>query len=196
VVVAPPHVAPVAALESATLAMILEEEHRLDLDRPVHSYLPEFNAAHKATITPRMLLTHSGGLEAGAPLYLKYRGRAQFLEHINTRPVRATPAATTVYSDWDMVVLQDVIERIAGMPLDRLAYERVLLPLGMNDTRFVPNTHPVAHHDRAMDRTTIRDVEPLTRLGHTRRPDRARACTSRRARPSGSTRSVAYSWCC
>jgi hypothetical protein len=86
VVVAPPHVAPVAALESATLAMILEEEHRLDLDRPVHSYLPEFNAAHKATITPRMLLTHSGGLEAGAPRYLKYRGRAQFLEQINARP--------------------------------------------------------------------------------------------------------------
>lgn len=120
--------------------MILEEEHRLDLDHPVHSYLPEFNAADKATITPRMLLTHSGGLEARAPLYLKYRGRAQFLEQINARPVRATPAATTVYSDWDMVVLQAFIERIAGMPLDRLAYERVLLPLGMNDTRFVPDT--------------------------------------------------------
>ena len=125
---------------TTTLAMILEEEHKLDLDRPVHWYVPEFNATDKATITPRMLLTHSGGLEAGAPLFLKYRGRAEFLEQINERPVRATPGTTTVYSDWDMVVLQNVIERIAGMPLDRLAYERLLLPLGMDDTRFVPDT--------------------------------------------------------
>jgi CubicO group peptidase (beta-lactamase class C family) len=125
---------------TTTLAMILEEEHKLDLDRPVHLYLPEFNAADKAAITPRMLLTHSGGLEAGAPLYLKHRGRAEFLEQINARPVRATPGTTTVYSDWDMVVLQAVIERIAGVPLDRFAYERLFLPLGMDDTRFVPDT--------------------------------------------------------
>ncbi len=125
---------------TTTVAMMLEEEHRLDLDKPVRSYLPEFNAADKAAITPRMLLTHSGGLEAGAPLYLKYRGRAEFLEQINARPVRAVPGTTTVYSDWDMVVLQAVLERITGSPLDQLAYERIFLPLGMTDTRFVPDT--------------------------------------------------------
>ena len=133
---------------TTTLAMILEEEHKLDLDRPVHTYVPEFSAADKATITPRMLLTHNGGLEAGAPLYLKHRGRAEFLEQINARPVRAVPGTTTVYSDWDMVVLQAVIERIAGMSLDRLAYERVFLPLGMNDTRFVPDTGNAELHRR------------------------------------------------
>ena len=127
-------------IATTTVAMSLEEEHRLDLDKPVRSYLPEFNAADKATITPRMLLTHSGGLEAGAPLYLKYRGRTEFLEQINARPVRAVPGTTTVYSDWDMVVLQAVLERITGSPLDQLAYERVFLPLGMNDTRFLPDT--------------------------------------------------------
>ncbi len=129
---------------TTTVAMTLEEEHRLDLDRPVRSYLPEFNAPDKATITPRMLLTHSGGLEAGAPLYLKYRGRAEFLEQINARPVRAIPGTTTVYSDWDMVVLQAVLERITGSQLDQLAYERVFLPLAMNDTRFVPDTSVAA----------------------------------------------------
>jgi len=127
-------------IATTTIAMILEEEHRLDLDRPVHSYVPEFNAADKATITPRMLLTHTGGLEAGAPLYLRFRGRAEFLEQINVRPVRAVPGTTTVYSDWDMVVLQAVIERITSSSLDQLAYERIFRPLGMFDTRFVPDT--------------------------------------------------------
>lgn len=133
---------------TTTVAMTLEEEHRLDLDRPVRSYLPEFNAADKATITSRMLLTHSGGLEAGAPLSLKYRGRTEFLEQINARPVRAVPGTTTVYSDWDMVVLQAVLERITGSPLDQLAYERIFLPLGMNDTRFVPDTSVAALRKR------------------------------------------------
>lgn len=125
---------------TTTIAMMLEEDHKLDLDRPVHAYVPELNAPDKATITPRMLLTHSGGLEAGAPLYLRYRGRAEFLEQINARPVRAVPGTSTVYSDWDMVVLQAVIERITGSSLDQLAFERIFRPLGMYDTRFVPDT--------------------------------------------------------
>jgi CubicO group peptidase (beta-lactamase class C family) len=131
-------------IATTTLAMILEEEHKLDLSRTVRSYLPEFDAPDKATITVRMLLTHSGGLEAGAPLYQKERGRAAFLAQINARPARSVPGTATVYSDWDMVVLQAVIERITGSTLDQLAAERLFRPLGMADTRFTPDTSDVA----------------------------------------------------
>ena len=129
---------------TTTLAMILEEEHKLDLSRTVRSYLPEFDAPDKAAITVRMLLTHSGGLEAGAPLYQKERGRAAFLAQINARPARSVPGTATVYSDWDMVVLQAVIERITGSTLDQLAAERIFRPLGMADTRFTPDTSDAA----------------------------------------------------
>jgi CubicO group peptidase (beta-lactamase class C family) len=127
-------------VSTTTAAMILEEEGRLDLSRPVASYVPELNARDKAAITVRMLLTHSGGLEAYAPLYLKYRGRAEFLAQINARPLRSAPGTQTVYSDWDMVLMQAVIERITGQPLDAFANERVFAPLGMRDTRYSPDT--------------------------------------------------------
>ena len=124
--------------------MILEDEGRLDLSRPVHAYLPEFDAPDKAAITVRMLLTHSGGLEAYAPLYEEHygslRGRAAYLAAINARPVRYAPGTKSVYSDWDMVVLQAVIERITGRTLDAFVAERVFRPLGMRDTRFTPDT--------------------------------------------------------
>ena len=115
--------------------MILEEEGRLDLDRTVASYLPELADTAKAGITVRMLLTHRGGLEAFAPLYRQFRGREQYLEQINARPLRGAPGTQTVYSDWDLILAQLVIERITGQPLDEFVRDRVFAPLGMRDTR-------------------------------------------------------------
>jgi CubicO group peptidase (beta-lactamase class C family) len=120
-------------------AMILEEEGRLDLDRPVRLYVPELKARPKATITPRMLLTHSAGFEAGASLYKKFKGRAAYLRQINLRPLKYKPGTGSTYSDWDMVVLQAVVERIAKQPLDSFVAARVYAPIGMRDTRFTPD---------------------------------------------------------
>src|SRR4051812_20327358 len=77
---------------TVTSAMILEETGKLDLDKPVSFYVPELNAPDKAAITVRMLLTHSGGLEAYAALYSpgngSLRGRAAYLAAINQRPLQ------------------------------------------------------------------------------------------------------------
>ncbi|MEO5814350.1 MAG: serine hydrolase domain-containing protein [Gemmatimonadaceae bacterium] len=125
---------------TTTIAMILEEQGKLDIKRPVHLYLPEFDAPDKAPITVEMLLTHSGGLEAYAPLYLSFRGRADYIAQINLRPLKTPPGTATVYSDWDMVLLQAVIERITGEPLDQFAAEKVFRPLIMLNTLFTPDT--------------------------------------------------------
>ena len=127
-------------IATTTAAMILEEEGRLDISRPVSSYVPELNAPDKAAITVRELLTHSGGLEAGANLYTRAHGRAEYLAQINSRPLRYAPGTQMIYSDWDMVLLQAVIERITGQPLDQFVGARVFGPLGMRDTRFNPDT--------------------------------------------------------
>lgn len=147
-------------IATTTSAMILEEEGRLDVSRPVHDYLPELDAPDKAAITVRMLLTHSGGLEAYAPLYTKYRGRAEYLAQINARPLKYVPGTQMVYSDWDMVLLQAVIERVTGQTLDAFAAARVFAPLGMRDTRFTPDTA-----DAALMRRTAPTVVDTSRGG-------------------------------
>lgn len=123
---------------TTTAAMILEDEGRLDLDRTVASYLPELSDSTKAGITVRMLLTHTGGLESFAPLFTTFRGRLQYLEQINARPLRNAPGTATVYSDWDLVLLQLVIERIAGKSLDAFVEDRIFAPLGMRRTDYTP----------------------------------------------------------
>lgn len=124
---------------TTTAAMILEEQKRLDLDKPVRLYVPALKAKPKATITSRMLLTHSAGFEAGAPLYKKYHGRDAFLKQINARKLVYKPGTGSTYSDWDMVLLQAVIERITKTTLDTFVARQVFAPLGMRDTRFTPN---------------------------------------------------------
>jgi len=125
-------------IATTTLAMILEENGQLDIGRTVVSYLPEFNSPEKAQITVRQLLTHSGGLEAGANIYQTARNRDQYLSQINARPLQYTPGTSMIYSDWDMILLQLVMERITGKTLDILAAEKIFRPLGMIDTQFQP----------------------------------------------------------
>jgi CubicO group peptidase (beta-lactamase class C family) len=122
---------------TTTLAMILEEAGQLDLDRTVTSYLPEFNSPEKMGITVRQLLTHNGGLEAGGNTS-GARGREQYLQVINARPLLYEPGTRMIYSDWDMILLQLVLERISGKTLVVLAAEKIFRPLGMTDTQFNP----------------------------------------------------------
>ncbi|MEO7822200.1 MAG: serine hydrolase [Gemmatimonadaceae bacterium] len=122
---------------TTTLAMIMEEAGQLDLDRTVSSYLPEFNSPEKLGITVRQLLTHNGGLEAGGNTFNAH-GREAYLRVINARPLEYQPGTRMIYSDWDMILLQLVLERISGKTLDVLATEKIYRPLGMTDTQFNP----------------------------------------------------------
>ncbi|GLC23869.1 serine hydrolase domain-containing protein [Roseisolibacter agri] len=125
---------------TTTAAMALEDAGRLDLDRPVRRYVPALDARDKAGITVRMLLTHRSGLEAGAPLYAHVRGKEAYVRAINARPVQAPPGAYTEYGDWNMVLLQAVIEHVTGRPLDAFVRDRIFRPLGMREARFRPDT--------------------------------------------------------
>jgi CubicO group peptidase (beta-lactamase class C family) len=123
---------------TTTAAMILEDEGKLNLDAPVHNYIPEITDSTKSGITVRMILTHSGGFEAFAPLWREHCGRADYLAQINARPLAYAPGDSTVYSDWDFVLMGLIIERITGMPLDQFVSSRVWQPLNMHDTGFNP----------------------------------------------------------
>jgi CubicO group peptidase (beta-lactamase class C family) len=127
-------------IATTTAAMMLEEQGKIDLDRSVASYLPEFSAPDKAPITLRMIATHRGGLEAFAALYKEFRGRDQYLTQINLRPLKSVPNTEMVYSDWDMILLQLVMERVTGQPLDQFVTEKIFAPLGMNSTMFNPDS--------------------------------------------------------
>ena len=123
---------------TTTAAMILEEEGLLNIDRPVRAYLPELNAPDKATITVRNLLAHNGGFRSGAPLWRDPRGAGAFLQAMNESQLFYAPGDSTIYSDWDLIMVGAIVERITGQRLDAFLEQRVWKPLGMRETGFNP----------------------------------------------------------
>ena len=123
---------------TTAMAMILFDEGRLDLDRPVQSFLPGFTGAGKDEVTVRHLLTHSAGIEGHLPLYLEIRGKEAYVERIQRLDLVYEPGTKSVYSDLGIILLGEILERIAGEPLDAFVRRRVFEPLGMDDTTFRP----------------------------------------------------------
>ena len=123
---------------TATAAMILYDEGRLDLDAPVSRYLPDFSGGQKNQVTVRHLLTHSSGLPPGRDLRRLARGPWHARSVVTSTALACRPGACQVYSDIGADVMGFVVEAIAGQGLDAFLDERVFTPLGMNDTRFRP----------------------------------------------------------
>jgi beta-N-acetylhexosaminidase len=124
---------------TTTLAMMLVDRGRLDLDAPLSRYLAEWPVeGPKAAITIRHLLTHTSGLPAFAPLYRTLRGREAYLARIVGMTLVGPPGEQTLYSDFGPILLGFAIERISGRPLDVLFAEWVAGPLGLRETGFNP----------------------------------------------------------
>lgn len=124
---------------TATAAMILYDEGRLELDAPVSRYLPAFSGGNKDYVTIRQLLTHTSGLPAGRDLRRLANGPWDARNIVMATPLACAPGVCQVYSDLGADVLGFAIEAIAGQGLDTFLTERVFTPLGMNDTHFRPS---------------------------------------------------------
>ncbi len=125
-------------IATTTMAMILVDEGVLDLDKPVQDFLPRFVGEGKERVTVRHLLTHSSGVDWWAPLFEELRGPAAYLERIQAMPLVYQPGEKMLYSDLGLILLGEILERVAGEPLDEFARRRIFAPLGMDDTLFRP----------------------------------------------------------
>ena len=121
----------------AYMVMQLVGEGRLDLDRPVATYLPKPLPQYPGyvdlagderyrRITARMLLDHTSGFP-----------NLRFLEPDRRLRIHFEPGTTYAYSGEGMQLLQLVVETITNEPLTRLMDDRVFRPLGMTRTSMV-----------------------------------------------------------
>lgn len=129
---------------TATAALKLADEGRLDLDAPVSEYVDLVRAPGDRQPTVQHLLTHSSGL--GNPLPLKWIHRAgepgpdqgEMLRRIlgMRRPFRYPVGKAGRYSNVGYLVVAEIIRRVTGEPFDSYVRRSVLDPLGMAATGF------------------------------------------------------------
>ncbi|MXM62803.1 serine hydrolase [Streptomyces sp. HUCO-GS316] len=151
-------------LFTAVAAVQQIERGTLGIDARVGAYLPEFRAAAEHGITVRELLTHTSGLRPELPLY-DCPDHAARLALLRAEAPKGVPGTYT-YSDLNLLLLQHVLERITGRPLDVLFHDGITRPLGMTATRFGPcpgaaatedQRRPWAKADRGMLRGEVHD---------------------------------------
>ncbi|MDR7272629.1 CubicO group peptidase (beta-lactamase class C family) [Pelomonas saccharophila] len=140
---------------TATLVQLLRERGQLDVEAPLQRYLPGCGGADKAGITLRQLLTHSSGLPSGLPRNGagSWAGKDEALRIACELPLAAPPGTQFRYSDVNYILLGLIVERAAGMPLERLAEQWLFQPLGMKDSGYLPL--------RRMDASRIAPTEKL-----------------------------------
>jgi len=124
---------------ATSAVMKLYEEGRIGLDDPVVRYIPEFGNHGKENIRIRNLLVHDGGLPPFKQLYRTCTSAAQALDSVFQTELIYPPGDSTVYSDFDFIVLGKVVERISGTTLDAFADSVFFGPLGMARTMFKPS---------------------------------------------------------
>ncbi|GEP10374.1 serine hydrolase domain-containing protein [Methylobacterium gnaphalii] len=150
---------------TSVAVMMLYEEGRFQLDDPLSCFLPEFAEMRVAVggnrvkldtvpaqraITIRDLLTHTSGLTygfmeatlvdalyrvAGIDFQTSDHALADLVARVARQPLLAQPGA-----EWNYSVSTDVLGHLvavlSGMEFSDFLRERVLKPLGMNDTDF------------------------------------------------------------
>ena len=125
-------------IATTTMAMMMVDEGRLDLNRPVRDYFYKFTGGQKDRITVRHLLTHSSGIDWWAPLYKEAHTMPEYLSRIIPMDLKYEPGTKSVYTDLGVMMLGDILERASGSDLNSFVKKRLFEPMKMRDTGYQP----------------------------------------------------------
>jgi len=117
---------------------VLVDRGSVDLDAPVSRYLPRFTGGGRDSVTVRMLLNHTSGLRAYAPLHSLASTREGAIDLVYAEPLTRLPGTRAVYSDLNAILLGFLVEAVAGVPLSNAARDLVFDPMKMGFTTFGP----------------------------------------------------------
>ncbi len=135
---------------TGTIFMRLVEQGKVDLDAPVHTYLPKLKLADKDVaerVTIRHLLTHTGGWIGD---YFNDYGDGDDALAKMMRDIAKLEQVTPLGKVWSynnagFNIAGRVIEVVTGRPFEQAAKELVLDPLGLDMTFYFPDDVMITH---------------------------------------------------
>jgi CubicO group peptidase (beta-lactamase class C family) len=136
---------------TAVAVLMLQDEGKLKVADPVAKYIPDFArlrtpSGQAADLTIAQMLTHTSGLgEAPREAAAKARTLADLIPLFLAAPMQYEPGAKWSYTQSGINVASRIVEIVSGLPFDVFVQQRILDPLGMNNTTFYPSQKPTAH---------------------------------------------------
>jgi len=125
----------------ATAIMLLVDDGRVSLDRPVTDYLPEFRMADDRyrKITVRMTLNHVSGIpgtEGKNSFGFRYDDnvKRETLDTLARAHLKHDPGAMPVYCNDGFTLAEMIVEQVSGKRYMDFLHERMFRPLGLKNT--------------------------------------------------------------
>lgn len=125
-------------LYTTAVIMQLQDQKKVDITKPISTYLACFDKEDKKNITLEHLLTHRSGLPIIIPTKNFTHGLAQTVNRIAAASLVFRPASSYLYSNLGTVVASYIAEIFTGKPFEDLLQEYILNPLGLKNTFFRP----------------------------------------------------------
>jgi CubicO group peptidase (beta-lactamase class C family) len=122
------------ALTSAV--MLLIDDGEVSLDDKVYYYLNGFIGNGKDNINIKNLLLHNSGIGQELDLMDINWNKNDLLIALSNINLKYKTGEKFLYSDLNSLILQLIVERIAGRPLNDFLSERMFNSLGMDNTFF------------------------------------------------------------
>lgn len=126
---------------TTTSVMLLVNRGLIKVNDPVGKYIDAFDSGAKKAITIRNLLTHTAGLIEWYPLFYFSNNKESTYKVIGELPLKYSVGKQRRYSDLGFILLQEIIEKVSGMPLDQFEKQNIFVPLGMTHTMYNPLQH-------------------------------------------------------
>lgn len=140
-------IASITKFFTAVLIMKLNEAGKLELDKPILTYFPEYKGKNGDKITIRHLLTHTSGLgnldtitsmesalRFGLPVYQSPATTDQLLNNYCFTVAPHNPGEVFDYNNGEYILLGKIIEKLYNKPYESVLFEEILHPLGMNNS--------------------------------------------------------------
>jgi CubicO group peptidase (beta-lactamase class C family) len=131
----------ISKVHVATAIMLLVDDGKVSLDRPVADYLPEFRMAdHRyRKITVRMTLNHVSGIPGTAgrnSFGFRYDDgvKKETIEMLARAHLKHDPGAMAVYCNDAFTLAEMIVERVSGMRYIDFLRKRMFRPLGLKNT--------------------------------------------------------------
>ena len=128
---------------TAMLILQLVADGKLDLQKPITTYLPDYPEKSGAIITTHHLLTHTSGI----PNYTSFPGffaeesrnpytPSEFLDQFQDMDLDFTPGDHFSYSNSGYFLLGVIVEKLTGKTYEEMLQANIFKPLGMSNSGY------------------------------------------------------------
>ena len=137
------HIASISKTFTATTVMQLFEKGKIDIDKPLNTYLPYFKLKDERykNITIKQMLNHTSGMpdvdDYEWDKGISDEGAAErYVRSLSDSVLISEPGTEFHYSNIAFDIMADLIAKVSGIPFEKYVKENILIPLEMNESSF------------------------------------------------------------